>query len=406
MEVRLLLSWAARIAGGGVPSLEEVSASLYSQEDLDASACASSEALDAWRRTGDAPFDDILQHGDIPAHGRGRGALEELEQALEAAEGEPRARLQRALDALRPAPEDDDAGTRLGRELFLSNAALCSGLLFCGSLPFSYTASAGAAVLAGTGRMSRVAVRRRLFETTQFVHAVMTSGVAPGSAGHAALADTRLMHARVRHRLRRSGRWDEAALGVPINQEDMAGTLFVFCGLIALGLRALGASVSREEEESYVALWRAAGRVLGVVPDLLPRSPRHHFALGRTIAVRQCKPGPVGQKLASDLFAAFDRTWPGFLPAEASHQLCRSLLGPDLADGLGLQRSARWALLWAAARLATRALSLLRRCTPRWRAWRVERGARGMERVWRGGLEREVPPKADVDGAPAAACPF
>ena len=58
----------------------------------------------------------------------------------------------------------------------------------------------------------------------------------------------RLMHAAVRHGLHHveNLKWDELFFGVPINQEDLAGTLLTFSFLSIDGLRKLGANISSE----------------------------------------------------------------------------------------------------------------------------------------------------------------
>jgi hypothetical protein len=58
----------------------------------------------------------------------------------------------------------------------------------------------------------------------------------PWGAGWVSALNVRLLHAGVRsHLLHRVG-WDTAALGVPINQEDMVVTQLAFSIVLLLGL--------------------------------------------------------------------------------------------------------------------------------------------------------------------------
>ena len=57
--------------------------------------------------------------------------------------------------------------------------------------------------------------------------------------------------------------WD-AALGLPINQVDMAYTLHTFDGVVLDGLSRLGIDVPAESAEAWHACWLAIGQVLGV----------------------------------------------------------------------------------------------------------------------------------------------
>jgi hypothetical protein len=77
------------------------------------------------------------------------------------------------------------------------------------------------------------------------------------------------MHAQIRRLLRASPRWDGTAWGDPINQVDMAGTVLLFSLVLVDGLRMLGFRIGRQECEDVLHLWRVAGWVLGVEPELL-----------------------------------------------------------------------------------------------------------------------------------------
>ena len=68
---------------------------------------------------------------------------------------------------------------------------------------------------------------------------------------------------------KRAQAWDEAALGKPINQEDLAFVLLTFGYLIPRGFEVWGRKVSREEKEAFLHLWRVVGYVMGVREDLM-----------------------------------------------------------------------------------------------------------------------------------------
>ena len=70
--------------------------------------------------------------------------------------------------------------------------------------------------------------------------------------------------------LRRSGRWDAARWGAPINQHDMAATALLFGVVFVEGVRQFGVPVSRAEAEDYVHLWRLSSWLMGVEEALLP----------------------------------------------------------------------------------------------------------------------------------------
>lgn len=111
-------------------------------------------------------------------------------------------------------------------------------LLFCKSLPECYACWRGAQVLYDTGRLNEKRgniekakfnyLSRRIMETAQFVLNVMApGGLVPDGLGIRATQKVRLMHAAIRHFIRKN-EWDLDSWGEPINQEDLAGTLMAF----------------------------------------------------------------------------------------------------------------------------------------------------------------------------------
>merc|ERR1719336_1780136 len=103
-----------------------------------------------------------------------------------------------------------------------------------------------------------------------------------GAEAHDSLTRVRLLHSALRHWLPRSGRLDPLKRlvpqsiyvegEVPINQQDLAITLAVFCYINLRSLRRMGVVLSSWDIKCYVHLWRYAGYVLGIVDELLPKS--------------------------------------------------------------------------------------------------------------------------------------
>lgn len=174
------------------------------------------------------------------------------------------------------------------------------GMLILGawSLVNSYHSGPAVKPLVFTGQLTRMA-ERRLAETSRYVFAVtQDDALRPGNAGWAMSVRVRLMHAAVRRMIRRAGGFDEQAWGAPINQADMVGTLIEFSAFIIVGARALGFHVSTAEADGLVHLWRYAGYLGGVHPDLLA-----HFESAEKLErfahmVHLVQPGPDDDSLA------------------------------------------------------------------------------------------------------------
>ena len=178
-----------------------------------------------------------------------------------------------------------DVFQELGPEILL--------ILGCYSLPAAYAATRGARVLGQTGFLSED-TDRRLAETSQMVLDVMsTGGLTPTGRGVRAAEKVRLMHAAIRHLIvgRTDQPWDQAENGLPINQEDLAATLMTFSYLVVDGLRKLGFSVTAGEAEDYLEAWKLVGRLMGVLPELIPANFAEAKTLTERIEQRQIAPG-------------------------------------------------------------------------------------------------------------------
>lgn len=174
------------------------------------------------------------------------------------------------------------------------------------ALPADYAAKKGVQVLSRTGVLTNRAVRR-VFETTQMVMDVMAEGgLAPGGRGVRSAQKVRLMHAAVRHLLTHdpAAPWDEA-LGVPINQEDLAGTLMTFGYVVLDGLDRLSIHVSDEDKDAYFQAWRAIGHIMGVRDELIPANVAEARELTKLIHQRQVAPSPEGTALMAALVEGF-----------------------------------------------------------------------------------------------------
>ncbi|WP_448519793.1 oxygenase MpaB family protein [Rhodoflexus sp.] len=240
----------------------------------------------------------------------------------------------------------NDQQIRTGRNFFKQHAEDVMLLLGFLSLPYCYAAADGAKVLYRSQRIIED-TRRRLAETAQFVLAAHNEDIF--SLAQPAipqpmrmLITVRLMHAAVRYHIRRSGKWNNRLWGVPINQEDMAGTNLAFSFIVIQGLRKIGHAVAYEQAAGFIHLWNVIGHFLGVQEQLLPTDERTAARLEQAIAKRQFKPSPEGTALTRALIESIEQNvnasvlmrLKGFVPS-----YMRFLLGDAVADLLEIPRA-------------------------------------------------------------------
>lgn len=213
---------------------------------------------------------------------------------------------------------------RLGQEVFELYGPEVMMILGFYSLPAAYAARRGVQVLDRTGSLHLRPVRR-VFETAQMVVDVMSpGGLEPDGRGVRTTQKVRLIHAAVRHMLRRDQTrpWDTAELGAPINQEDLAGTLMTFGYVVLEGMRALRIDLTLAQQEAWLYAWNVVGLILGLEPALLPAGVDGARQLTQLIRQRQIAPSEEGVQMTAALIEGMKALMPEFLeglPASMIH---------------------------------------------------------------------------------------
>ena len=296
----------------------------------------------------DAFLDSMRLHGDEPADravrtlfsGQDIHALQRLMDLLVRNDDVPHADLPPVIRDYFASTDDveipDPDAVRAGQELFAAYGPEITMLLACASLPFAYSARKAVQVLYRTGYLAGHTLRR-VAQTAQMVIDVMTPGGLDASGrGRRTAQKVRLMHAAIRYQLLhdRTRPWPDE-YGVPINQEDLAGTLGTFTVAILRGLKTLLIDLTPEQEQSYLEAWNAVAPLLGIVDDLIPVTVADANALCEHIFRRQMDPSPEGRVMTTALRdmmkAHMVPPFKGLVDA-----MCRHVLPPEVADGFGI----------------------------------------------------------------------
>jgi len=237
-------------------------------------------------------------------------------------------------------PLPDASRIESAQSLFVDHGPEILTTLGCYALPDAYAARNGVKVLHQTAYLAN-RPNRRLFRTMQMVVDVMEPG-GLGYRGHGirTVQKVRLMHAAVRYQLRHdpTTQWDHLSLGVPINQEDLAGTLLTFSFLAIDGLRKLGANITSEAADAYFEAWCGVGRVLGVLPEMIPSNLEEAAELKELISRRQFAPSDEGRQMTQALIIMLEKNSPPLLEGVPTG-LMRLFIQKEVADYLGIPDS-------------------------------------------------------------------
>ncbi len=235
---------------------------------------------------------------------------------------------------------------RQGQEVFERWSLHIAASLACASLPHAYAAADGVQVLARTSALAGTQVPRRLAETAQLLfdlHGLTDRdrvSFMTGAESYSSVRMIRLLHAVIRHQVLAAGGWN-AQWGVPVNQEDLLGTLLSFTTVVFDALDRLGVRLTPDEQKAYLHLWSIIGSLLGVDDAQLIADPATARAAHELIAMRHHKPSAEGRRLAAALLDELEAAMPigcRKLPRTIIHHAA----GRDVAHILDIPRPAWW----------------------------------------------------------------
>ncbi|MBK8430754.1 MAG: DUF2236 domain-containing protein [Chloroflexi bacterium] len=303
----------------------------------------SHQHFDKLRQVGDPTLDPIM--ADLKENGQVQEVNDLLMQIIENHTDIPAAlpdNIEFWLREKRELPADVDR-ERLARSsaFFVEHGALITLILSTAALVTCYAGSKGSKVLTFSYRMGQNPYHR-IAETGQFVLLVMDpDGFGPHGKAITTCLKVRLMHSAVRYLVRRTGKWDEIALGVPICQEDLLGTLMVFSAGVLEGLKRLGATIRDEDAEDYYYGWQVIGRLMGIRPENIPANVAEATAVAHFIAQRQFGPSPEGVYLTRSLINMHSDLIPGTMFDGIVPALIRHIAGEEVADWMEVPQT-RW----------------------------------------------------------------
>jgi hypothetical protein len=298
----------------------------------------SNEFLNLKRFQGDSPADDFIQNcfADPLSKAALYNWLKESDQNS-AISSLPLAYAEYnfiADSAILPAWADRRL-MKTGSAFFVKHAEQIMQLLALLSLPYCYAAADGAMVLYLSRRLQDDSVKR-LSDTAEFIWDVMSpSAFDEDGKGFTSCLKIRLTHAAARYYTLKSGRWDDQ-LGVPVNQEDMAGTNLAFSLIVIRGLRKLGYTISYNEQHSFMYLWNVIGFLLGLDNELIPQSGKSATILEQAIRLRHFKPSEQGRDLTRSLISYIDGVTDKSVSPQQTLALMRYLLGEEVSTLLDI----------------------------------------------------------------------
>ncbi|KAG0268491.1 hypothetical protein DFQ27_006556 [Actinomortierella ambigua] len=203
-------------------------------------------------------------------------------------------------------------------------------------------------VLTSTGYLAGDKTKYRVLETAQFVVDVMQTpdSLKPETgAAWKSIIQVRFLHAQVRQKLSRLSKahskyYNVQEYGVPINQEDMSGTLYSFSAVVWKVMEErMGVAMTRQEQEDYLHVWRYIGYIMGVDPVFDPASSVDRAnAILESIILHLTDPSHSGGQLCAGLLHSMHGSSSSLLrpdPYKLHMAMAEFLLGPQVWSLMG-----------------------------------------------------------------------
>ncbi len=319
----------------------------------------SNQQLDLMRTIGDPTLDPIIE-GLFGTNG-----IDGLNASLRAAVSNDRTvpgslppKLAEWMKGASQLPHGTDVA-RLERAaaFFVDHGISISVLLGIASLPECYAARKGVKALHATDQMGYGGTEKRVSETSQFVlQVMMPGGFLPAGTAISTLMKVRMMHSASRI-LIQSKNWDTQGDGVPINQEDLIGTLTTFGYTPLIHIAKLGVNVTTQQADDFWYFWRVAGELLGLDKDVMPRDTAEAATFVERVKQRHHGKSNEGIELTRALLKTYSNLVPGgALMGGLIAAFMRYLVGDEVADVLEVPRS-RWSAVMSGNRLIFKLLN-------------------------------------------------
>jgi hypothetical protein len=268
----------------------------------------------------------------------------------------------------------------LGARAYSRHAREAGIALGTASLVSGYSNAAAVQPLVATARFVDEATIRAL-ETSMWVFAVCRpGGLHRDGPGFERTVRVRMIHAFVRRYIldppaASSFEWDEADLGLPINQADMAYAVVEFSLLPIRSIQMLGVHFSADELAGMYQMWRYMGYLIGVDERLLITNEQECL---RIEDLQHLISPPPDEHSRAFTYALFDVLSANLQQAsgvlgivgkyrgrELLHGLARAFVGDEIADGLDLDDTS-WKHVTRYTRPVLQVVSRLQALSPAW----------------------------------------
>ena len=123
-----------------------------------------------------------------------------------------------------------------------------------------------------TGRVRDQGARRLGQNNRHMMEIFLPGGLYRHGDGWKLSVRIRIIHARVRYLLNNSGEWNTEEWGAPMSAAHLGYAISAFSARLLKHMKTLGAAYNDVERESFMAVWRYSGHLMGIPKTILFRN--------------------------------------------------------------------------------------------------------------------------------------
>ena len=203
-----------------------------------------------------------------------------------------------------------------------------------------------------TGRLRDQGIRRLGQNNRHMIEIFLPGGLYRDGDGWKLSVRIRIVHAQLRHLLNRSEEWDTEAWGAPISAAHLGYAISAFSARLLKHMKTLGAQYNDEEYDSFMAVWRYSGYLMGIPETILFRDADEALRLWE-IALT-CEPDSplesvvMAHSLVNSAPLIAGRTEPAARRELAGYvyRVSRGLIGNEFADSLMYPPFSSFGAVW------------------------------------------------------------
>ena len=147
-----------------------------------------------------------------------------------------------------------------------------------------------------TGRIRHEGIRRLQQNNRHLLEIFLPGGLEKYGDGWKLSVRIRLVHAQVRYLIDNSDEWDIGAWGTSLSAAHIGYATAAFSARLLKHMKTLGAVFNDEEQESFMAVWRYTGYLMGVPDTILFHDEEEALKLFEIGTI--CEPPPVKESAA------------------------------------------------------------------------------------------------------------